>query len=56
MQYLYVGTTNRDADSLVLYEGQAVRFVDEQELASLPIAYGFDAMLREFFAITLHAP
>ena len=48
-QHVYVGQTDREIQDLVLGEGQALRYLSQQGVVSLPVAYGFDALLREFF-------
>ena len=54
-QHVYVGQNDREIQDLVLGEGQALRYFSQQELVSLPIAYGFDTLLREFFCEKLIA-
>ena len=54
-QHVYVGQTDREAQGLMLGEGQALRYFSQQEVVSLPIAYGFDTLLREFFREKLEA-
>ena len=48
-QHIYVGQTDREVQDLVLGEGQALRYFSQQEVVSLPIAYGFGTVLRKFF-------
>ena len=50
VQHVYSGSTDREIGAIACNEGQALRFVGSQELAELPVAYGFDALLVEFFA------
>ena len=54
-QHVYVGQTDREVQDLMLGEGQALRYFSQKEVVSLPIAYGFDTLLREFFCEKLEA-
>ena len=49
VQYVYIGETDRTVSSLACNEGQALQYVGLEELAELPIAYGFDFLLTEYF-------
>ena len=54
-QHVYVGTTDRKSDEMILGEGQALRFFRQDELPSLSIAFEFDRLLDELFAQDLEA-
>ena len=54
-QHVYVGQTDRALQDLVLGEGQALRYFSQQEIVSLPVAYGFDTLLKDFFYKKLKA-
>lgn len=49
-QHVYAGRTNTSIEQLTLGEGVALRYITLDEITSLPIAYGFDSLLHEFFA------
>lgn len=49
-QTFFTGSLEADAADLPLYEGQTVRFVGPDDLADLPLAFGFGEILRQFFA------
>jgi mutator protein MutT len=49
VQYVYAGQIDADISSLAINEGQALRYCAPDELHKLPIAYGFDLLLREYF-------
>ena len=48
-QHVYIGQTEREVGKMILGEGQALSFFAENEIRSLPIGYGFDELLEEFF-------
>ncbi len=48
-QYVFVGKAGEQPE-LVLGEGQALEFAAEDKILALPIAYGFEGLLVEFFA------
>ena len=50
VQYVYVGEVDQEVSCLAVNEGQALRYVDSHELSELPIAYGFDQLLEEYFS------
>jgi 8-oxo-dGTP diphosphatase len=50
VQYVYTGRITQEVHYLAVNEGQALRYVDSHEFSELPIAYGFDKLLEEFFA------
>jgi mutator protein MutT len=47
-QYVYAGQVDLRAAEITVNEGQAIRYFGIAEFAELRIAYGFDALLREF--------
>jgi len=48
-QHVFKGITNESLENIVLGEGAALRFVTENDIQFLQIAYGFDKLLEEFF-------
>ena len=48
-QYVYIGTTDKECSEMTISEGQALRFLSRDEINSLPIAYGFDTLVNEYF-------
>lgn len=50
-QHIFVGQTKREAHNLILGEGQALRFVGQADASSLPITFGFDDLLKEFWLL-----
>ncbi len=48
-QHIYIGKTRENADEMILGEGQALKFFSKKALGSLPIGYGFEELLEEFF-------
>ena len=49
VQHVYTGETGQTVSSFACNEGQALRYVGLEELAEIPLAYGFDALLTEYF-------
>ena len=49
-QHVYTGKTQVEISEMILGEGQALQFFKQQDLPALPIAYGFDKLLQEFFS------
>jgi len=49
VEYVFSMKLEAEAESIPLHEGQCLRWFEERELSGLPIAYGFDLVLREFF-------
>lgn len=49
-QYLYVGLIDLEADDITLNERQALGFFGPDDLAALPVAFGFEPVFWEFFA------
>ncbi len=50
MQYIYIGKIRLSVEEIVLHEGQAALYFDEKTFNSVPIAFGFDLLLSEFYA------
>jgi 8-oxo-dGTP diphosphatase len=50
VQYVYTGEIDREVSCFAINEGQALRYVDSGKFLELPIAYGFDELLGEYFA------
>jgi len=48
-QYVFVGYLDHPVTELVLNEGQALAYFEKSELTTLPIGFGFDTLLQEFF-------
>jgi 8-oxo-dGTP diphosphatase len=48
-QYIYTGITDKKCGEMTLGEGQALRFLSQDEIGSLPIAYDFDKLINEYF-------
>ena len=55
-QFVYIARSNVDAHDLTLGEGQALGYFGRDQINSLPIAFGFEALLHEFFLSTGTAP
>ena len=49
-QYVFRGHTDKPTDDMILGEGAALRYIERENISALPIAYGFDQLLVEFFA------
>lgn len=49
VQHVYVGRLDTPASSLVMNEGQALAYFAPDEIGELPVAYGFDVLLTEYF-------
>jgi len=49
-QHLFVSQTDCETHAMFLGEGQALRFFKPNDLAAQPIAFGFEILLKEFFA------
>lgn len=48
-QHVFTGETRQEVDEMTLGEGQALRFFRRDELPSIPIGFGFDDLLDEYF-------
>lgn len=49
-QHVFTTTTDKPISDIVLGEGAALRFITQKDISSMPIAYGFDKLLIEFFS------
>ncbi len=49
-QYVYLGVLDDPASHLPLHEGQALRWISGNDLPTLAMPYGFEALCQEFFA------
>ncbi len=49
-QYIYIGQLDKDITQLTLNEGQDMRLVAQSQIEALRIAFGFDTILKAFFA------
>ncbi len=50
VQYVYTGEIDQEISGLAINEGQALRYVDSREFLKLPIAFGFNELLKEYFS------
>ena len=48
-QYIYLGQTDRSISSLKINEGIDLQFFGCNEIADIPLAFGFDSLLKGFF-------
>lgn len=48
-EHIFLMPLDRDAADIPLHEGQRLRWFARHELPGLPIAYGFDQVLDDFF-------
>jgi 8-oxo-dGTP diphosphatase len=48
-QFIYIGSTDAEVEAMRLSEGQALKFFRREALGTIPIAFGFEAVLKEFF-------
>ena len=51
-QHVYTGRIERDISCLAINEGQALRYVNSSSFQALPIAYGFNGLLVQFYETT----
>jgi 8-oxo-dGTP diphosphatase len=49
-QHIFVGQTDRPITGFTLGEGVELRYVLQQDVNQLPIAYGFDELLQTYLA------
>lgn len=49
VQYVYTGGIDQKVCCLAINEGQALRYVNSREFLELPIAFGFEELLKEYF-------
>jgi 8-oxo-dGTP diphosphatase len=50
VQHVFTGRIDYALSDIVLMEGQDLNYFSAEALLSLPIAFGFDVLLAEFFA------
>lgn len=50
VEYLFFMEFNAETDDIVLHEGQRLQWFAESEIPWNQLAYGFDLVLRDFFA------
>ncbi|MBN1278288.1 MAG: NUDIX hydrolase [Chlorobium sp.] len=50
IEHIFLMSFDVKADSITLHEGQRLRWFAEHELQNLPLAYGFDLVLNDFYA------
>jgi 8-oxo-dGTP diphosphatase len=53
VQYVYTGKTDQPISSLAINEGQDLQYFAPAKIDKMPIAYGFDSLLVEYFASLL---
>ncbi|NTU68309.1 MAG: NUDIX domain-containing protein [Chlorobiaceae bacterium] len=51
-EHIFLMPLDRNAADIPLHEGQCLRWFSKGELSGLPLAYGFDLVLDDFFAST----
>lgn len=49
-EHIFFMQMDADAGSITLHEGQCLRWFSEQDLLELPIAFGFDLVLDDYFS------
>jgi len=49
VQYVYTRQTDHTIASLLVNEGQDLRYFAAEEVDNLAVAYGFDSLLTEYF-------
>jgi 8-oxo-dGTP diphosphatase len=49
IEYLFFMEFEADAETIPLHEGQCLRWYSEEEIRNLPLAFGFDLVLADFF-------
>lgn len=49
-EHIFFMHMDADAGSITLHEGQCLRWFSEQDLLELPIAFGFDLVLDDYFS------
>ena len=50
VQFVYRGIVTDPIEDLATNEGQAIRCVPASEVSRLPMSFGFEALLRDFFS------
>jgi 8-oxo-dGTP diphosphatase len=54
VQHIFIGQIDYGLSEMVLTEGQDLNYFGADSLSALPIAFGFDVLLTEYFAEKLH--
>lgn len=49
IEYIFLMGLETDAGSIPLHEGQCLRWFSKEEIQDLPLAFGFDLVLSDFF-------
>jgi 8-oxo-dGTP diphosphatase len=49
--YVYVGALDCDPQTLTVHEGRRAAYFSAADLDQIPIAFGFELLFREFFAL-----
>lgn len=50
-QHIFIGRTQKEANEMVLGEGQALQYFSRDQLSELVIAFDFGKVLEEFFSL-----
>lgn len=50
-QYMYVGWIDLEPNQIILNEGQALGYFSESDINHMAIAFGFEALFKEFFEV-----
>jgi ADP-ribose pyrophosphatase YjhB (NUDIX family) len=50
LQYVFIGTIDDPVAELALNEGQALGYFGQEAIETLPIGFGFETLLRDFYA------
>lgn len=48
-EHIYIGSLDRRAEDIPLHEGQRIAFFGPAEIPGLPLAFGYHALLAEYF-------
>jgi 8-oxo-dGTP diphosphatase len=51
IEHIFLMEMEAEAENIPLHEGQCLRWFSAAEITSLPIAYGFDLVLSDFFEL-----
>lgn len=49
VEYTFWKRKNFDIDSIILHEGQCIKWFKREKIVNLELAYGFDGILNSFF-------
>ncbi|NTV98622.1 MAG: NUDIX domain-containing protein [Chlorobiaceae bacterium] len=50
IEYIYFMEMDADPESILLHEGQCLKWFGKDDLEGIDLAYGFDLVLSDFFA------